>query len=306
MKPAVQATIVAVACVLATSLARAQELHTFKRIQLNDQFWSEGANFGDLNNDGVNDIISGPWWWEGPDFKKRHEYYPGDDDVPVEARADDDGHGARLRGHARQGEQVLGQLLRLGPRLQQGRLERHPHHRLPRARTRRGSRIPKGKDGALDAPQGLRSDGQRVADLRRSHRRRQAGARLHHEGPVRLRRAGLERSGEAVDVPSDLAEQQVRQLHARHGRRRRQRRRAARPAREERLVGAARVARGRSGLDVSQAAVRHRRRADVRLRRQRRRPQRHHHRARRARLRPGVVRAVIARAARSRSASTSS
>ena len=50
--------------------------HTFTRIQLSDQFWSEGANFGDLNNDKVNDIISGPWWWEGPDFKKRHEYYP--------------------------------------------------------------------------------------------------------------------------------------------------------------------------------------------------------------------------------------
>jgi FG-GAP-like repeat len=52
------------------------DAHTFTRIQLNDQFWSEGANFGDLNNDGVNDVISGPWWWEGPDFKKRHEYYP--------------------------------------------------------------------------------------------------------------------------------------------------------------------------------------------------------------------------------------
>ena len=50
-------------------------LHTFKRIQLNDQFWSEGANFADLNNDGKNDIISGPWWWEGPDFTKRHEIY---------------------------------------------------------------------------------------------------------------------------------------------------------------------------------------------------------------------------------------
>ena len=49
---------------------------TFTRIQLNDQFWSEGANFADLNNDGKNDIISGPWWWEGPDFQKRHEYYP--------------------------------------------------------------------------------------------------------------------------------------------------------------------------------------------------------------------------------------
>src|ERR1041385_7749236 len=55
---------------------RGEEIHTFKRIQLNDQFWCEGANFGDLNNDGVNDLISGPWWYEGPDFKKRHEYYP--------------------------------------------------------------------------------------------------------------------------------------------------------------------------------------------------------------------------------------
>lgn len=54
----------------------AEELHTFRRIQLSDQFWSEGANFGDLNNDGKNDLISGPWWYEGPDFKKRHEFYP--------------------------------------------------------------------------------------------------------------------------------------------------------------------------------------------------------------------------------------
>src|SRR5262247_2055355 len=54
----------------------AAELHVFKKIQLHDQFWSEGANFGDLNNDGQNDLIAGPWWWEGPDFKKRHEYYP--------------------------------------------------------------------------------------------------------------------------------------------------------------------------------------------------------------------------------------
>ena len=58
------------------SMARGDELHTFKRIQINDQFWCEGANFADLNNDGVNDLISGPWWYEGPDYKKRHEFYP--------------------------------------------------------------------------------------------------------------------------------------------------------------------------------------------------------------------------------------
>src|SRR5262245_7405020 len=58
------------------AVAVAEEIHPFKRIQLNDQFWCEGANYGDLNNDGKNDLISGPWWWEGPDFQKRHEFYP--------------------------------------------------------------------------------------------------------------------------------------------------------------------------------------------------------------------------------------
>lgn len=60
----------------APTVAAPDDTHAFKRIQLSDQFWSEGASFGDLNNDGANDVISGPWWWEGPDFETRHEYYP--------------------------------------------------------------------------------------------------------------------------------------------------------------------------------------------------------------------------------------
>jgi hypothetical protein len=51
-------------------------LHSFKKLQLSDQFWSEGANFGDFNHDGKMDIASGPYWYEGPDYKQRHEYYP--------------------------------------------------------------------------------------------------------------------------------------------------------------------------------------------------------------------------------------
>lgn len=49
---------------------------SFQKIQLTDQFWSEGANVGDFNNDGKMDVVSGPFWYEGPDFKKRHEYSP--------------------------------------------------------------------------------------------------------------------------------------------------------------------------------------------------------------------------------------
>ncbi|MDB6152528.1 MAG: repeat protein, partial [Chthoniobacteraceae bacterium] len=63
---------------LATSIASATDpvLHSFKKIQLNEYFWSEGATFGDFNKDGKTDIVSGPFWYEGPDFKSRHEIYP--------------------------------------------------------------------------------------------------------------------------------------------------------------------------------------------------------------------------------------
>lgn len=48
---------------------------SFQRIELTDQFWCEGASFADINKDGRNDIVAGPWWWEGPEFKKSREIY---------------------------------------------------------------------------------------------------------------------------------------------------------------------------------------------------------------------------------------
>jgi hypothetical protein len=55
---------------------RDYELRTWKKIQLSDVFTCEGAAVGDFNHDGKMDVVAGPWWYEGPDFTKKHEYYP--------------------------------------------------------------------------------------------------------------------------------------------------------------------------------------------------------------------------------------
>ena len=46
----------------------------FKKIALSDQFYSEGAAIGDFNHDGKMDVVIGPFWYEGPDFKAKHLY----------------------------------------------------------------------------------------------------------------------------------------------------------------------------------------------------------------------------------------
>src|SRR5436305_695857 len=50
--------------------------HAFKKIRLTDQFWGEGAAVGDFNHDGKMDIACGPFRYEGPAFKNRHEFTP--------------------------------------------------------------------------------------------------------------------------------------------------------------------------------------------------------------------------------------
>ncbi len=44
----------------------------FQRLQLSDTFYGEGASFGDIDGDGAQDVVSGPFWYAGPEFEQRH------------------------------------------------------------------------------------------------------------------------------------------------------------------------------------------------------------------------------------------
>ena len=90
--PAVITTVV-VAAALATAAFAAgcissrvdtRTSHTFDRMQLSDVFYAEGAGIGDLNRDGVADVVAGPYWYEGPDYEARHEIYAPEPFDPLE------------------------------------------------------------------------------------------------------------------------------------------------------------------------------------------------------------------------------
>ena len=70
------AVLVALGAAVLNTSAAEPTLHSFKKQQLDKHYWSEGAMLGDLNKDGKPDAVSGPYWWEGPGFTKRHEIYP--------------------------------------------------------------------------------------------------------------------------------------------------------------------------------------------------------------------------------------
>lgn len=57
----------------------------------------EAAGVFDVNNDGIPDIVSGAWWYQGPDFRKKHyigpvaangEYYDDFSVIPLDVNGD--------------------------------------------------------------------------------------------------------------------------------------------------------------------------------------------------------------------------
>src|SRR5690606_10264384 len=60
-------------CVYAGVVGAEEEgMLRFEKQRIGDVTYEAAAIF-DVNNDGVNDIVSGEYWFEGPDFKKQHK-----------------------------------------------------------------------------------------------------------------------------------------------------------------------------------------------------------------------------------------
>ncbi len=71
----VASCVVVMGCLQTPGLAQPA---TFERVQLSDQFYSEGATFGDFNGDDQGDVAIGPWIYWGGGFEKSSRFYEGD------------------------------------------------------------------------------------------------------------------------------------------------------------------------------------------------------------------------------------
>lgn len=68
--------VLAVSCLASGAEPDSEARREFEKLHLTPVYWSEGANFGDFNRDGHQDIVCGPHLYLGPNFKYRHEFYP--------------------------------------------------------------------------------------------------------------------------------------------------------------------------------------------------------------------------------------
>jgi hypothetical protein len=63
---------------------------TFQRKALHMFNYAEGIGTGDFNRDGKVDVLSSPFWWEGPAFDKKHQFFPPPPNNPYTGGTDQD------------------------------------------------------------------------------------------------------------------------------------------------------------------------------------------------------------------------
>lgn len=60
----------------------------FEKLVLTSDYYCDGIQAGDINRDGRRDVVAGPFWYEGPEFKKAHAFYPPARLAPEESPSD--------------------------------------------------------------------------------------------------------------------------------------------------------------------------------------------------------------------------
>ena len=65
-------------CAAASAQSPDFVIREFEKNELTPVYWSEGADYGDFNQDGHLDVVSGPDIYLGPDFEHRYEFYPAE------------------------------------------------------------------------------------------------------------------------------------------------------------------------------------------------------------------------------------
>lgn len=65
-----------------TSGSLAEEFPRFRKLVLTNKYYCDGIQAGDINLDGHQDIIAGPFWYAGPKFKNAYEFYKAEELTP--------------------------------------------------------------------------------------------------------------------------------------------------------------------------------------------------------------------------------
>ena len=65
----------AIGCVTLSGASTAPREISFQKLTLTGDYWCDGVNAADIDRDGKLDVIAGPFWYAGPDFKQAHAFY---------------------------------------------------------------------------------------------------------------------------------------------------------------------------------------------------------------------------------------
>ncbi len=69
-------TLLLISCGIANAAGdSAEDVVTFRKLQLSDRYYCDGITSADINGDGHMDVVAGPFWYAGPHFDQAHEFY---------------------------------------------------------------------------------------------------------------------------------------------------------------------------------------------------------------------------------------